>query len=125
MVTDPSTASVGSADLLVAGENRFMPLVRPVLVTGTMASILVPAQISEGVEVGVEARVLTHDGEPVEARELQWHRPLQAELNGARWIPGTLSTAGLVAGDYRLEVTASWGATSTSQTRSTDFTVDD
>jgi len=125
MVTDPSTPSVGSADLLVAGEDRFMPLVSPVLLMGTMASILVPAQTPEGLEIGVEARVVTDDGEPVEVRDIQWHRPLQAGLDGAQWIPGTLSTAGLVAGDYRLEVTANWGANSTSQTRSTDFTVND
>ncbi len=125
MVTDPSTASVGSADLLVAGEDRFMPLVSPVLLTGAMASILVPAQTPEGLRIGVEARVVTNDGVPVEVRDIQWHRPLQAGLDGAQWIPATLSTAGLDAGDYRLEVTASWGATSPPQSRTTDFTVED
>jgi VWFA-related protein len=125
MVTDPSTQSVGSADLLVAGEDRFMPLVSPVLLTGTMASILVLAQTPEGLEIGVEARVVTDDGEPVEVRDIQWHRPLQAGLDGAQWIPATLSTAGLAAGDYRLEVKASWGGASTTQIRTMDFTVED
>jgi hypothetical protein len=90
-----------------------------------MASILVPAQTPEGLEIGVEARVVTDDGEPVEVRDIQWHRPLQAGLDGAQWIPGTLSTAGLAAGDYRLEVTATWGETSPNQTRTADFTVED
>ncbi|MGB5513007.1 MAG: VWA domain-containing protein [Thermoanaerobaculia bacterium] len=125
MVTDPSTQSVGSADLLVAGEDRFMPLVSPVLLTGTMASILVLAQTPEGLEIGVEARVVTDDGEPVEVRDIQWHRPLQAGLDGAQWIPATLSTAGLAAGDYRLEVKASWGGASTTQIRTMDYTVED
>ena len=69
--------------------------------------------------------MVTLDGEPVEAREVEWHRPLLAGLNGTRWIPGTLSTEGLEAGGYRLEVTASWGETSPNQTRTTVFTVED
>jgi hypothetical protein len=124
MVTAPSTQSAGSGEVLVAGESRFMPLVRPALGAGANASILVPAQTSEGATVGVEARVVTRNGEPVEARDIQWHPPLRAGLNGTRWIPGTLSTEGLAAGDYRLEVTASWGETPTIQTRATDFTVE-
>jgi len=125
LLADPSTQGSEGGYLLIAGESRFMPLVRPALVPGTAVSILVPARASEGADVGVEARVVTHDGEPVEARDIQWHRPMLAGVDGTRWIPGTLSTEGLLAGDYRLEVTASWGATSTSQTSSTDFTVND
>ena len=125
MVTDPSTQSVGSADLLVAGETRFMPLVRPTLTAGSQAPILVPAQTPEGLKIGVEARVVTNDGEPIEVRDIQWHRPLQSGLDGMQWIPATFSATGLAAGDYRLEVTASWGGTSTTQTRAMDFTVED
>jgi hypothetical protein len=102
-----------------------MPLVRPTLTAGSQAPILVSAQTPEGLKIGVEARVVTDDGEPVEVRDIQWHRPLQSGLDGVQWIPATFSAAGLAAGDYRLEVTASWGGTSTTQTRAMDFTVED
>lgn len=125
MVTGPSTPSVGSADLLVAGEDRFMPLVRPALRAGTQASILLPVQSFKGADVGIEARIVTRDGEPVEDQEVRWQQPPLQGLVGTQWILGTLSTAGLAAGSYRLEVTNSWGETSTSQTRSTDFTVEE
>ncbi len=125
MVTDPSTPVGEVGDLLTVGDNRIMPLVRPALVAGTEVSILVPVQALEVFEHGVEAQLVTRDGELVEGGEVRWHRPLLAGVNGTRWIPGTLSTKGLTAGDYRLEVTADWGATSTSQIRSTDFTVND
>jgi hypothetical protein len=125
LLTDATTQQSESGDLLTAGESRFMPLARPALGADTRASILVPAQASEGADVGVDARVVTLDGKPVEAGDVEWHRPLLAGLNGTRWIPGTLSTEGLAVGDYRLEVTASWGETTPNQTRTTDFTVED
>jgi len=125
LLTDATTQQSESGDLLTAGESRFMPLARPALGADTRVSILVPAQASEGADVGVDARVVTLDGKPVEAGDVEWHRPLLAGLNGTRWIPGTLSTEGLAAGDYRLEVTASWGETTPNQTRTTDFTVED
>lgn len=125
MVTDPATQSSGSGDLLAAGGSRFMPLVSPALSVGTQASILVPAQAFKGAEVGLEARIVTQDGKVVEGQEVRWQQPPLSGLVGTQWIPGTLSTAGLTAGDYRLEVTATWGGTSPSQTRTADFTVED
>ena len=122
MITVPSTLEAGG-DLLVAGESRFMPLVKPVLVAGSSVSILVPARAAEGAQIGVEARVVTHDGEPLAVPGVSWHRPLLAGVDGNRWIPGTLSTEGLEAGDYRLEVTTLEEAGSDRQTRTTDFKV--
>ena len=52
-----------------------------------------------------------------------WHYPLLAGVDGTRWIPGTLSTEGLEAGDYRLEVTAHEGTSPGRQTRTTEFKV--
>jgi hypothetical protein len=100
-----------------------MPLVKPVLIAGSSASILVPARAPEGAQIGVEARVVTGDGEPVATTEVSWHRPLLAGVDGTRWIPGTLSTEGLEAGDYRLEITTREATGLGSETRTTDFTI--
>jgi len=125
MVTDPSTQSAGSGDLLVAGESRFMPWVSPALGTGTQASILVPVLTSGNVRPGIEARILTLGGEPVETPEVRWHESLPTGFGGTRWIPGTFSTQGLEAGDYRLEVRANGPGNDTAQTRTTKFTIQD
>jgi hypothetical protein len=125
MLTDPSTQTAGRGDLLVAGESRFMPLVKPALAAGSQASVLIPALMSGNVHLGIEARILTLGGEPVEAPEVLWHEFLPTGFGGTRWIPGTFSTQGLEAGDYRLEVRASGPGNDTAQTRSTDFTIQD
>ena len=100
-----------------------MPLVRPELSEGTRASILIPTSASQGAQVGVEARVVSDDGELMATPSVEWHQPPLGGADGTRWIPGTLSTDGLPPGDYRLEVTASQGATSGRQIRSAEFTV--
>ena len=123
LIMDPSAQETGAGGLLLAGEDRFMPLVRPELSEGTRASILIPTSASKGAQVGVEARVVSHDGELMATPSVEWHQPPLGGANGTRWIPGTLSTDGLPPGDYRLEVTASQGATSVRQIRSTEFTV--
>jgi len=73
----------------------------------------------------LEARILTSAGEVVKAGQVQWHRPLLTGAGGLRWIPGTVSTEGLPEGDYRLEVTASWGETASAQTAASSFTIEE
>ena len=125
MLTGASTQGSGRADLLIAGESRFMPLVERALAVGSEVSILVPARGSEGARMGLEARILNHAGEAVEAGQVRWHQPLLTGAEGIRWIPGTVSTDGLAAGDYRLEVTASWGEIASDQTAATSFTIEE
>lgn len=123
LVTDPSTQRAKKEELLIAGDSRFMPLVHPSLSGDSEVSILVPARGSETSSMGVEARISTRSGEPVEAQEVRLDRPLLAGPDGTRWVPGTVSTEGLAAGDYRLEIIASWGEGASDQVSSTNFTI--
>ena len=123
LVTDPSTQRAEGEELLIAGDSRFMPLVEPLLSGDTEVSILVPARGSETATMGVEARISTRSGGPVEAQQVRWDRPLLEGPDGTRWVPGIVSTDGLAEGDYRLEITASWGEGASDQTTATDFTI--
>jgi VWFA-related protein len=123
LVIDPSTQGPQGGDLLIAGESRFMPLVEPTLAVDSEVSILVPARGSENARMGIVARISNRNGDPVEAQEVLLGGPLLVGPGGTQWVPGTLSTEGLVAGDYRLEITASWGQAASDQTSSTDFTI--
>jgi hypothetical protein len=119
LLTDPSTRQGGNEELLLAGDSRFMPRVKPTLAEGAEASLLLPVRGQMSLEVDFEIRIVGDGGTPVAGGALRWHQPVPAGVEGRSWVPATFSPRGLPTGDYRLEVRTS------GQSVAVDFAIGD
>ncbi len=84
-------------------DGPLVPVARPVLAPGATAVVLVLGTHLESGAV-LESRVLDAGGRPAPAAQLELVERLAAGADRVERLVGRLSTDGLAAGDYRLEV---------------------
>lgn len=122
-ITARQARTAEALDPLAAVGQPFLPSVEAILATGSEAPVALLVYNLAAEQAQVRAVVLDGSGRPVAAGELSISSWRRGDGGAPGHMAGSLATAGLAPGAYRLRVTVTDPASGAAHTSSTPFTV--